>query len=101
MDRPMDPRGTRLSFVTAAVHGLVHACVLLLPPLIVDLRAAFGVSLLAVAAVANGMYLAFGLAAVPGGWLADRLGSRRVLALAAAGCAAATGAAALAPSFSS
>jgi MFS family permease len=89
----------RIAFVTAAVHGLVHACVLLLPPLIVDLRAAFDVSLLALAAVANGMYLAFGLAAIPGGWLADRLGSRRVLALAAAGCAAATGAAAVAPSF--
>jgi MFS family permease len=89
----------RIAFVTAAVHGLVHACVLLLPPLIVDLRAAFDVSLLALAAVANGMYLAFGLAAIPGGWLADRWGSRRVLALAAAGCAAATGAAALAPTF--
>ncbi len=95
----MDARSKRIAFVTAAVHGLVHACVLLLPPLIVDLRAAFGVSLLAVASVANGMYLAFGLAAVPGGWLADRLGSRRVLALSASGCGLATAAAAVAPSF--
>lgn len=95
----MNGGSKRIAFVTAAVHGLVHACVLLLPPLIVDLRAAFDVSLLALAAVANGMYLAFGLAAIPGGWLADRWGSRRVLALAAAGCAAATGAAAVAPSF--
>lgn len=97
----MNGGSKRIAFVTAAVHGLVHACVLLLPPLIVDLRAAFGVSLLALAAVANGMYLAFGLAAIPGGWLADRLGSRRVLAVAAAGCAVATGAAAVAPTFAS
>jgi MFS family permease len=92
-------QGQRIATVTAAVHGTVHACVLLLPPFIVDLRAAFGVSLLAVAAAANAMYLAFGLAAIPGGWLADRFGSRRVLAMSAAGCALATAAAALAPSF--
>jgi MFS family permease len=92
-------QGQRIAAVTAAVHGTVHACVLLLPPFIVDLRAAFGVSLLAVAAAANAMYLAFGLAAIPGGWLADRFGSRRLLAVSAAGCALATAAAALAPSF--
>jgi MFS family permease len=95
----VDRAGQRLATVTAVVHGLVHACVLLLPPFIVDLRATFGVSLLALGGAANAMYLAFGLAAIPGGWLADRLGSRRVLALAAAGCGLATGAAALAPSF--
>jgi MFS family permease len=91
--------GQRIAAVTAAVHGTVHACVLLLPPFIVDLRAAFGVGLMAVAAAANAMYLAFGLSAIPGGWLADRFGSRRVLALSATGCALATAAAALAPSF--
>jgi MFS family permease len=77
----------------------VHACVLLLPPLFVDVRRAFGVGLLAVGAVANGMYLAFGVAALPGGWLADRLGSRRMLAVSAGGCGAACAAAALAPGF--
>jgi MFS family permease len=95
----VDRSGKRIAFVTAGVHGTVHACVLLLPPFIVDLRATYGVSLLAVAAAANAMYLAFGLAAVPGGWLADRFGSRRLLAISAAGCALATAAAALAPSF--
>ncbi len=96
----MDSRAQRLAALTATVHGLVHACVLLLPPFIVDLRAAFGVSLLALGGAANAMYLSFGLAAIPGGWLADRLGSRRVLALSAGGCGLATAAAALAPTFS-
>jgi predicted MFS family arabinose efflux permease len=95
----VDSKAQRLAAVTATVHGLVHACVLLLPPFIVDLRAAFGVSLLALGGAANAMYLAFGLAAIPGGWLADRLGSRRVLALSAGGCGLATAAAALAPTF--
>jgi MFS family permease len=95
----VDRSSKRIAFVTAAVHGLVHASVLLLPPLLADLRAAFGVSLLALAGVANGLYVAFGLAAIPGGWLADRFGSRRVLALSAGGCGLATAAAAAAPSF--
>ena len=58
------------------IHGLVHASVLMLPPLLGDLQRAFRVSLLELLAVANAMYLVYGLAAIPAGFLADRFGSR-------------------------
>lgn len=89
----------KVAWISATTHGLVHAAVLLLPPLLTDLRAEFGVSLLAILGVANLMQLAFGLAAVPAGRLADRYGSRSMLLLAAGGCTASLVAVALAPSF--
>jgi MFS family permease len=89
----------RIAWTSAAIHGLVHASVLLLPALVRDLQRAFGVSLLQVLAIANVMYLVFGLAAVPAGYLSDRVGSRRMLILAAGGCAVALGLVSLAPSF--
>jgi MFS family permease len=85
--------------VTAVIHGLVHACVLLLPALLGDVQRAFRVTLLEVAAGANLMYLAFGAAALPGGYLADRFGSRRMLALSSLGCGLAAALVALAPTF--
>lgn len=89
----------KIAWTSAITHGLVHAAVLLLPPLLTDLRAEFGVSLLAIVGVANLMQLAFGLAAVPAGRLADRYGSRSMLLLAAFGCTLSLVGVALAPSF--
>lgn len=82
------------------IHGLVHASVLLLPAVFGDLQREFGVSLLQVLAVANLMYLLFGLAAIPAGYLADRVGSQRMMTLAAAGCGLSLAMVALAPNFS-
>jgi MFS family permease len=79
----------RIAWTSAVIHGLVHASVLLLPTLLGDLTRAFHVSLLSVLAVSNLMYLVFGLAAIPAGYLADRVGSRTLLIGAALGCAAA------------
>jgi MFS family permease len=81
------------------IHGLVHASVLLLPSLLSDLPRAFQVSLLDVLAVANLMYLVFGIAAIPAGYLADRVGSRRMLIIAACGCGGSLVLVALAQSF--
>jgi MFS family permease len=89
----------RLAWTSAVIHGLVHASVLLLPPLLGDLQRAFGVSLLQVLAVANAMYLVYGLAAIPAGFLADRFGSRRMLVVAATGCGLSLLLIAAAPSF--
>lgn len=90
----------KIAWTSAITHGLVHAAVLLLPPLLATLQQEFGVSLLAVVGVANMMQLAFGLAALPAGRLADRHGSRTMLLFAAAGCTLSLIAVALAPSFS-
>lgn len=95
----MERVSRRIAWTSAVIHGLVHASVLLLPALLSDLQRAFRVSLLDVLAAANVMYLVFGLAAVPGGYFADRVGSRRMLLLAATGCGLGLVAVALAPSF--
>ncbi len=95
----MDRAARRVAWTSAFIHGLVHACVLLLPPLLADIRREFGVSLLDVLAAANVMYLLFGAIAIPAGYLADRVGSRGMLVLASAGCAASTAVLALAPNF--
>jgi MFS family permease len=89
----------RLAWTSAVIHGLVHASVLMLPPLLGDLSRAFHVPLLAVLTVANAMYLVYGLCAVPAGFLADRFGSRRMLVIAAAGCTVSLLLVAGAPSF--
>jgi MFS family permease len=89
----------RLAWTSAIIHGLVHASVLMLPPLLGDLQRTYRVSLLQVLAVANAMYLVYGLAAVPAGFLADRFGSRRMLITAAGGCGLALLLTAAAPSF--
>jgi predicted MFS family arabinose efflux permease len=82
----MEQSSRRIAWTSAVIHGLVHASVLLLPTLFGDLQRAFHVSLLDVLAVSNLMYLVFGLAAIPAGYLADRVGSRTMLIVSAGGC---------------
>jgi MFS family permease len=82
----MEQASRRIAWTSAVIHGLVHASVLLLPTLFGDLQRTFHVSLLDVLAVSNLMYLVFGLAAIPAGWLADRVGSRVMLIVSAGGC---------------
>ncbi len=95
----MEKLSRRIAWTSAVIHGLVHASVLLLPTLLGDLQRAFHVSLLEVLAVANLMYLAFGMAAIPAGYLSDRVGSRRMLTIAAAGCGCALLLVSVAPTF--
>ena len=77
----------RAAWTATGLHGLVHALMLIFPQVIVDLRRDLGCSLFELSRAANIGYFAFGLGALPAGWLADRLGSRRVLV----GCAAGVG----------
>jgi MFS family permease len=95
----LDKATRKIAWTSAVIHGLVHASVLLLPPLLGDLQRAFRVSLLDVLAVASVMYLVFGMAALPAGYLADRVGSRTMLIVAAGGCALALLTVAAAGSF--
>src|SRR4029453_919182 len=87
------------AWTSAVIHGLVHASVLMLPPLLGDIQRSFRVPLLAVLTGANAMYLVYGLCAIPAGFLADRFGSRRMLVIAAAGCTVSLLLVAAAPSF--
>jgi MFS family permease len=95
----LQQQSRRLAWTSAVIHGLVHASVLLLPPLLGDLQRAFRVSLLQLLAVANAMYLVYAMAAIPAGFLADRFGSGRMLVVAAAGCGLSLLTIAAAPSF--
>ena len=95
----MRQHSRRLAWTSATIHGLVHASVLMLPPLLGDLTRTYRVSLLEVLAAANAMYLVYGLAAIPAGYLADRFGSRRMLIASAGGCALALLLTAAAPNF--
>jgi MFS family permease len=81
------------------VHALVHAWMLILPGITTALARRYQVSELDVAAVGTAHYLAFGLGAVPAGWLADRFGPRAVLLLCLAGGGASAAACALAQGF--
>ncbi len=87
----MQQAARRIAWTSAVIHGLVHTSVFLLPTLLGDLQRTFRVGLLEILAAANVMYLVFGMAALPAGLLADRVGSRTLLILSAAGCGESSG----------
>jgi predicted MFS family arabinose efflux permease len=96
----LQEQSRRIALTSAVIHGLVHGSVMMLPPLIGDFHRAFGVSHLQVLGALNVMYLVYGLAAVPAGYLADRYGSRLMLVLAALGSTGALLLVSSAPTFS-
>jgi MFS family permease len=89
----------RVAWASAIIHGLVHGSVVLFPTLFGDLQRTFHVSFLDVVAAINVLYLVFGLAAIPAGWLADRVGSRTMLLVSAGGCGVALSLVAAAQTF--
>jgi MFS family permease len=83
--------------LSAVVHGLVHAWMLILPGIAGAVARRYHVSELEVAAAGTIHYLAFGLGAIPAGLLADRFGPRAILLA----CLALGGAAAMACALAS
>jgi len=81
-------RQVRLGAIYAA-HGASHGFVLVLPAVLVALRAEFGSSFTTLGAVATVSTMLYGLGALPAGLLADRVGAPvllRVFAAASAAC---------------
>ncbi len=74
-----------------AAHALNHAYLLALPVILGPLMAEFHTGPLGGGTALMGLYLAAGLGALPAGWLADRFGSRRVVAIFLVGAAACLG----------
>ncbi len=74
-----------------AAHALNHAYLLALPVILGPLMAEFHTGPLGGGTALMGLYLAAGLGALPAGWLADRFGSRRVIAIFLVGAAACLG----------
>ena len=71
----------------SGAHSLVHAVELAYAALLLRIEAEFGTDLLLLGVLANVGAFAFGLGALPAGFLVDKLGSVRVLQLSLGGAA--------------
>ncbi|MCX8126710.1 MAG: MFS transporter, partial [Dehalococcoidia bacterium] len=72
---------TRALASTAVCHGVVHILELAYGVLLFGIAAELGASLFIMGLLANIFGLAFGFTALPSGFLADRIGERRLLAI--------------------
>jgi hypothetical protein len=86
----------RLGTIYAA-HGASHGFVLVLPAVLVTLRAEFGASFTTLGTVATVSSMLYGLGALPGGLLADRFGAPVLLRVFAGLSVVCCGLAAVAP----
>ena len=91
-----DGRRVRLGTIYAA-HGASHGFVLVLPAVLVALRAEFHASFATLGTVATVSSMLYGLGALPAGLLADRVGAPVLLRVFAGGSAICCGLAAVAP----
>jgi MFS family permease len=89
-------RRVRLGTIYVA-HGASHGFVLVLPAVLVTLRAEFDASFTTLGTVATVSSMLYGLGALPAGLLADRVGAPVLLRVFAAGSAVCCGLAAVAP----
>jgi MFS family permease len=71
----------RIITLTAASHALVHLFEGVLPPLIPLLMLEFGTDYFHLGLVVTGFSYAFGIGALPAGFLADKIGPRRLITL--------------------
>jgi len=77
---PANPR-REIVFINAA-HGLTHYCLLILPTAVLAMAitgGAFGGSYGPILALATGMFMLYGIGALPQGWLAARLGRKTLM----------------------
>jgi len=77
----MDRRESHAVVYNAACHGLVHFAELTYPAVLVLIASEFGSGLFLLGIVANISAFAFGIGALPAGFLSDRIGERRLLYL--------------------
>ena len=100
--QPHNPRGEAseraLVLTISGVHALVHTIELAYAALLLRIEAEFGTDLLLLGVLANVAGFAFGLGALPAGFLVDRLGSMRVLRLTLIGASGAAMLVAASPS---
>ncbi|MEW6141840.1 MAG: MFS transporter [Chloroflexota bacterium] len=72
---------TKALTCTATCHGLVHVLELAYGVMLAGIAIEFGASLFIMGVLANIFGLAFGFTALPSGFLADRIGEKRLLAV--------------------
>jgi len=76
--------------ITTLSHGLTHMYITLFIATNILMAKEFGLSLLRIGMVGTAAYFLFGFGSLPAGFLADKIGGRRVLFLALAGQAVAS-----------
>ncbi|HUV56578.1 MAG TPA: MFS transporter [Dehalococcoidales bacterium] len=84
---------------TSACHGLVHVLELTYGAVLIGIAQEFGASLLVLGVLANIFGFAFGVTALPSGYLADRMSERHLLMVCCLGMAAASIAIGLSPNI--
>lgn len=92
----MDRRALAIILLVSLSHGMVHVWELVFPAIEQDLAADWHLSRRWSGIIHWSWTLPFGLGALPAGWLADRIGSRRVLLVYLVGAALLCGAVAAA-----
>ncbi len=78
------PSNTKLIAFINASHALCHYCLLILPTAVLAMvteGGMFGREYGPVLAMATGMFVLYGLLSLPQGWLADRFGRQRMIAV--------------------
>jgi MFS family permease len=80
-------------------HGLDHYVMLIFPTVVIGLEAVYGRSYAELIALGTSSFFAFGIFALPAGWLADRWSRRNMMAAFYLGCGVSLIAAALAPNL--
>jgi len=84
---------------TSACHGMVHVLELTYGVVLISIAQEFGASLFVLGVLANILGFTFGLTALPAGFLADRIGERRILMLCCLGMGVASIAVGLSPNI--
>jgi MFS family permease len=77
----LNPEEKKTLGVTAVSHGLVHLYEGILPPLIPLLLSTFGTDYLHLGLVVTVFSYAFGLGALPSGYLSDKAGAKRLVVI--------------------
>lgn len=77
----MNNQEKKVIFLTGMAHFLSHAYTLILPAIVLLLLREFQIGYFVIGILANISAFFYGLGALPSGYLADRLGSKRILAL--------------------
>jgi MFS family permease len=87
-----------ISFLNWA-HGVDHFVVLIYPTVVIQLQAVYGESYATLIALSTASFIAFGLFALPAGWLGDRWSRRNMMVFFYFGCGLSLVGAAFAPSL--
>lgn len=80
-DLQTDHAAGRVMWLAGVAHASSHSWELIFPAIAVPMALDLGLDVAETMPIAFGLYLLFGLGAPVAGWLADRLGGRRVLLL--------------------